>query len=519
MPNTVFVHYALWRCDIDPEINRVRCVHIRCGHIHVGIDGRRQRLGIDDTAVRVSNFDWDAGQEGLARVNFVTLEAGFAGKLLFFWVAYISVVLRLTRERREDEKSGDEISSDCSSHSQFGSHNRKKFDSRNPREKISSNSNAASAYPFVNSPKNSAVRRWIMRYKNRFSRSFLSIMALGLWACSSGSSGPTAGKGGNTGDDGSGGSAGDSSAGGGAGQDNEGGAPANTGGTKAGGGGTGGSSANSGGSSANTGGTAANTGGMVGTGGTGANTGGTPAVPAPLFSHDFEGDTEGGVPGGMWSGNGEGKVKVSTEKANSGKKSIKIVSASGDATIRLASDKILKGTRKTAYLRFMVWMENFPGKGTDVPHWDLAAHHGLIKGGGFNINGFYSVGGFDDSTYKMQLFGDDTNNKGRSDCTKSAPLTLPLKQWNCIEFKIDENEILQYGWTVNGKALQQFSFLYDTASAACVPNWNITNGVWYLPEIQYTKIGFRHWNTQTKPVTLWIDDVALSDKPIGCPTP
>ncbi len=250
-----------------------------------------------------------------------------------------------------------------------------------------------------------------------------------------------------------------------------------------------------------------------------ANTGGTPANPAPLFSHNFEADTEGGVPGGMWSGNGDGKVKVSTEKANSGTKSIKIVSASGDATIRLASDKILKGTRKTAYLRFMVWMENFPGKGSDVPHWDLAAHHGLIKGGGFNINGFYSVGGFNDSAYKMQLFGDDTNGKGRSDCTKSATLTLPLKQWNCIEFKIDENDILQFGWSVNGKPLQQFSFFYDTAAAACVPNWNITNGVWYLPEIQYTKIGFRHVNTQTKPVTLWIDDVALSDKPIGCPAP
>ncbi len=349
-----------------------------------------------------------------------------------------------------------------------------------------------------------------MRISTGYSSSFLSILALGLWACGTSSSDPGGGK---AGDDGSGsrGGAGQSAAGGGAGQSNEGGSPAITGGTKASGGG--------GGTQNNTGGTPATGGTIANTGGTVANTGGTPSNPAPLFSHDFEADPEGGVPAGMWSGNGEGKVKVSTEKANSGKKSIKIVSASGDATIRLASDKVLKGTRKTAYLRFMVWMENFPGKGTDVPHWDLAAHHGLIKGGGFNINGFYSVGGFADSTYKMQLFGDDTSGKGRSDCTKAAPLTLPLKQWNCIEFKIDENDILQYGWNVNGKALQQFSFLYDTAAAACVPNWNITNGVWYLPEIQYTKIGFRHSNTQTKPVTLWIDDVALSDKPIGCPAP
>jgi hypothetical protein len=117
----------------------------------------------------------------------------------------------------------------------------------------------------------------------------------------------------------------------------------------------------------------------------------------------------------------------------------------------------------------------------------------------------------------MQFFGDDTSGKGRSDCVKSAPLTMPLAQWNCIEFKIDENDLLQYGLSVNGKARMASSV--DKPLDACVAKWNVTGGVWYLPEIQYTKIGFRHVNTQTRSVTLWIDDVALSDKPIGCPPP
>jgi hypothetical protein len=344
--------------------------------------------------------------------------------------------------------------------------------------------------------------------KNAQDFRWLALVITFSAACSASSTkSPQGGTGGNTaGESGEGGGQAGMQASGGSAVDNTGGSATNLGGA----GGT---------TTTATGGTNISTGGA----GAGQSTGGSGGAAKPLFTHDFEGDAVGSPPKGMWSGDGAGNVKVATDKAFSGKNSLKVVSSNGESMVTLATNKILPAPRKTAYVRFMLWMDGLPGSngqtGSTASHWDLISQQGLIKGGGLTLNGYYSFGGFADSSYKFHFFGDVTSGTGRSDCVKQATLTLPLKAWTCVEMKIDENELLQYGVSINNKPIQSFSFFADGAFPNCVTEWNVTKGIFYIPEIASTKLGFRHIHNQGKTVTLWIDDVAVDTKPIGCPAP
>jgi hypothetical protein len=212
-------------------------------------------------------------------------------------------------------------------------------------------------------------------------------------------------------------------------------------------------------------------------------------------------------------------AKVDSEHAFSGTKAIKLTAANGvSAMFSLNPAKFIAPNKKTAYLRYMVWMDNLPGVSSNIAgHWDLSKINGNFKGGGFNVNGYLSFGGMSGDNQKLHMFGDDIMGKGRQDCVKPSPFVMRVKEWTCIEMKIDENDILNYGIKINDEEIQSYSFLYDSAAANCVPDWNIFQGIWYVPEITIMQLGFAHIHEQPNPVTVWYDDVAIDSKPIGCP--
>jgi hypothetical protein len=149
----------------------------------------------------------------------------------------------------------------------------------------------------------------------------------------------------------------------------------------------------------------------------------------------------------------------------------------------------------------------------------MIVFNGPQKGPTTTLNGFYSFGGFNHNggAQKVQIYG-NANGK-TADCAKDAPLALGEKKWQCVELKIDEDEVLNYGTSIDGKELQNFSFPYNFAGANCVPGQNPTNGNWYVPDITSTRFGFRNVFDQEKPMAVYFDDLAWSDAPIGCPKP
>ncbi|MDX2024129.1 MAG: hypothetical protein SF187_28065 [Deltaproteobacteria bacterium] len=312
-------------------------------------------------------------------------------------------------------------------------------------------------------------------------------------------------------DNGSGG--GGSDAGGAAGMEDK----AGMGGASSSAGGKGGS--NAGGSAGSASGGASGgqpgTGGMAGAGGVTGTGGAIPATP-PAFAIDFENATVGQGPPTPFTGGGPGKAVVDATRAWSGSKSIKVTSSANSTMFNLNVAKYIATNKKTAYARFMLYMDNFPGTMAGG-HWDVIKMLGTMRGGDFNVNGFLSFGGFADAQQKLHMFGDDTAGKGRQDCVKQAPMVFEPKKWVCVEMKVDEEDIVNYGISLDGKPIQQYSFLWDSAASNCVPEWNIMQGKWYLPEVNVMTFGFNHVHTQANPVTLWIDDIAVDKKPIGCP--
>ncbi len=264
-------------------------------------------------------------------------------------------------------------------------------------------------------------------------------------------------------------------------------------------------------------------GGSGGSGMAGAGMGGTmtPAggsggqtASAPKFSANFENGVVGQAPPSPFTG---GQGRVDSTQAFSGTKSIKVTSASGSNMFSIQAKDYIAANRKTAYTRFMVYMDGLPGT-NPTSHWDLIKYQSVFKGGGHVINGFLSYGGFAESSQKLHMFGSNPKGEIVQDCSKQTTPTMETKKWVCVEMKVDENAIITYGISLDGKPVQTLSFIWDSAASNCVPDWNITAGKWYVPEVNVIQLGFNHVHTQTKPVTLWIDDVAIDSKPIGCPT-
>jgi hypothetical protein len=287
------------------------------------------------------------------------------------------------------------------------------------------------------------------------------------------------------------------------------------------GGGKGGTAGASNVSTGGTGGTASGGAGGTATGGMGGTAaggqGGAATSATVAFTANFEDGVVGQGPPAPFSGSQV--AKVDTEHAFSGTKSMKVVAAGGQSAMFGLNPKgFIAANKKTAYVRYMVWLDNLPGKNaTDSGHWDLSKMNGMFKGGGFNVNGYLSFGGMGGDNQKLHMFGDDINKKGRQDCVKPSPFVMALKKWTCIEMKIDENDVLNYGLKIDDEELQSYSFPFDAAAANCVPDWNIFDGVWYVPEVTVIQFGFAHIHEQPNPVTVWFDDIAVDSKPIGCP--
>lgn len=51
----------------------------------------------------------------------------------------------------------------------------------------------------------------------------------------------------------------------------------------------------------------------------------------------------------------------------------------------------------------------------------------------------------------------------------------------------------------------------------CVPGFNYTDGLWYIPRVERAFFGFKVYHTLSGSATAWLDDVAISTKRIGCP--
>jgi hypothetical protein len=314
----------------------------------------------------------------------------------------------------------------------------------------------------------------------------------------------TGGSGSATGGKSGGGSGGSHTGGGGTG------GSASTGGAGGSGSGSGGSSASGGsngggGSSASggaTGGSGSGTGGSAGT--PDGGDGDVPAAPAGCtakFCEDFEGQTAGQEPkSAMYS-----VVKaqtpmmtVDTTKFWSGKQSLKLglSNAKGDTKAQLAfTAPLLPMPENDVHGRMMVWLSKNPGN-----HWDLATAFGTDQPMDDDNLTQYTLGSMSGHLMAVYQPGDDSVDSSTQ---------LPAGKWVCLEW--------EFKGAADGTHLIRLQMDGMLINKGEITKGGIAKGDWKATTWKSMKVGFIVFSGVAGAFDMWIDDVAVSDKPIGCP--
>ncbi len=296
-----------------------------------------------------------------------------------------------------------------------------------------------------------------------------------------GSSGTSAVSGGSSG-------AGASASGGSGGGSQSGGA----GGTATGGSGSGGT----GGSNPGT--PSGGAGGSAPSGDAAAGAGGTADAPGPAgaceakFCDDFEGASVGMAPGGSWTMSlSRATVAVDESKAFSGARSVKITHQGAPAKAFMElRQPVLPLPGNVMHGRLMYLLPKSPT--------GQYSHFEIVRGGGPLPSGGRAQLNTGGENGKICI------NYEPGDCTKYSKVDFPEKKWACYQWEFDGNKN-QWRITVDGKPAEDLTI---APAGQC----------WRAPMVMdAVHIGWQSYHSN-QPVELWIDDVAVGDKPIPCPS-
>lgn len=324
---------------------------------------------------------------------------------------------------------------------------------------------------------------------------------------------PTANQAGSD-DDGTGGNRGTGGAGNGSGgagsTSTSGGAPGSGGNGAA---GASGGATGSGGAAA----TPGQSGGGSGSGGPGASggadAGSNPGADAPVpppasngnceakLCDDFEGYGAGSVPAGSWkSVIRDGTLAVDEKKAFSGARSMQVTNtgASTAKTFIELSNPVLPLPNNVVYGRLMYYLTKAP-QGTNS-HFEIVRGSGLLAGG---ARAQFNTGG---ENGKVMI------NYEPNDCSKYPKTPLPEKKWTCYQWEFNGSK------DAAGASKSEMRLWLDGVPVADATILGPAGNCWKAPmTFDTVHIGYQQYHG-FQPVELWIDDVAVGDKPIPCPT-
>jgi len=206
---------------------------------------------------------------------------------------------------------------------------------------------------------------------------------------------------------------------------------------------------------------------------------------------DFEAYPAGAAPQGAWkatTGNG-GTLTVDTSKAWSGTKSLHITTPGGGARAVITQGKpLLPLEGNNLYGRMMMFFVQPPF----TTHYTLVRASGPLPGGG---NATYSLGGFSKANVLFNYQPGDLLRWGKG--------VWPANQWTCVQWQFDGGKDEARVW-LDGQPLTDMTVSKATKD-------------WPAPSFQTLAIGFENCCASDVKVQLWIDDVAVDDKPIDCP--
>jgi len=251
---------------------------------------------------------------------------------------------------------------------------------------------------------------------------------------------------------------------------------------------------------------------------------------APLFVDDFEKHTAGQLPGAPWKEemyNSGAAIKIDGEHSFSGRQAMHVLTPAHAVKRRGYVAIHLKGPlpqlQSEMYGRLMAWLDEAPEapfvevpNGGALPHGPLPMHWTLLQGEGRDADDRYN------SIYRLGLLHQggtqlmanfETTPPVKTDCMQQSKRALPVRRWACVEWHmaVATNE-MQF-W-IDGKPIVHVK---GSAGAEACRGHDLQDRWLAPPRFDSLYVGFERYGDTTNDQNLWIDDVALGLKRIGCP--
>jgi hypothetical protein len=218
-------------------------------------------------------------------------------------------------------------------------------------------------------------------------------------------------------------------------------------------------------------------------------------------------DFESGMIGPAWTVSGTKPVVDTMEHAR-GTHALHITQ-NGNGLSYIKETSTFPAQNDTYFGRVFVYFKSLPTPpGMTYAHWTMLAASGTGVPGEIRVSGQLQNG--------KNLFGVGTDNQtdsGTGDWTnsdndpKGAPIAVPLGQWLCIEWmhKGDTSET-QFWWD---------GALHPSLSTTASMHGGNSNP-YLLPKFTQVWVGWQEYQTSSEPFELWIDEIAIDSRRIGC---
>jgi hypothetical protein len=222
-----------------------------------------------------------------------------------------------------------------------------------------------------------------------------------------------------------------------------------------------------------------------------------------MFCDDFENQTLGALPGGIWkTTTNTAKIVVDGSKSFSGGKSVMITveptGSSARGLLRLTKPQLPLATNNM-FGRMMFWVNAIP---TQRVHWFNVWATGKLPSG---QTADYAIGGLG-TTYILNYFP--------GDCWKNS-VTFPTGRWACLQWQFDGSK------NPDGTLKDEMRAWLDGKSIGTVVKTGSgcimapAKSEWVAPPFEELRLGWERAGGNQ--IQMWLDDVAVDTKPIPCP--
>lgn len=200
-------------------------------------------------------------------------------------------------------------------------------------------------------------------------------------------------------------------------------------------------------------------------------------------------DFENGLNASIWTTTqaGDGTVVVDALHAARGTKALHVKTTAGNGHAYITEKMSFPATNNLLYGRMFVWLGDAL---TSDGHFSLAQGDGIGNAAAIRFGG------------QNKVFGVGTDGGSSGDWTDKDNKPVPMQTWICaeFEFKGDSNE---------------FHVSWDDVERTALNRGVVQHPTFAMP--QFNSLWFGYWMyNMMEPQELWIDEIAVDFKPIGC---